>query len=155
MRGDSGRRFNPVTGQQRFRKASGPRITKPSPGDQFRLDQLQRDACPSVREQIFRLQALVEGSACPSLSLSELSELLNLERTYCSKIFRQITGELFSRWLRRTRIRMACRLLSDTMLSVTLVSQAVGYADITTFERNFRKELGISPRAFRKSLGIP
>jgi AraC-like DNA-binding protein len=47
------------------------------------------------------------------------------------------------------RIEAAKRLLRDTTLSITEIAYRVGYPDITTFGKNFRKEVGVNARSFR------
>ena len=43
----------------------------------------------------------------------------------------------------------ARKLLKGTAVSITDIAPAVGYFDVTTFERNFVKEVGASPIAYR------
>jgi YesN/AraC family two-component response regulator len=79
------------------------------------------------------------------VTLSDLAYILGLERTYCCKVFQQFTGISFSRWIRGIRIAHAQHLLDVGKYMVTDVAHPVGYGDITTFERNFRKEAGTCP----------
>jgi AraC-like DNA-binding protein len=103
-----------------------------------------------ARECIDRLQHILEESPQTPLTLADLAQLLNLERTYCCKLFQELTGACLSQWMRKIRIASAQRMLRVSAYTITEVSQAVGYDDITTFSRNFRKELGLSPRTFRR-----
>jgi transcriptional regulator GlxA family with amidase domain len=103
-------------------------------------------------EYVHRLELLLEEQPQVAVTLSDLAYVLDLERTYCCRIFRDITGKSFSAWMRGIRIRKAQGLLRLSVYSITDISHAVGYADITTFERNFRRELGLSPISFRRSV---
>ena len=51
-----------------------------------------------------------------------------------------------------TNIRMdhACRLLCSTLLSVSEISQKVGYSDMMYFSRRFHAVMGMSPTEYRK-----
>lgn len=100
----------------------------------------------SIRE----LESILNHSPHLPITLSDVSRLLNLERTYCCKVFRDLTGKTFSEWLRGIRIARARALLRLRVHTITDVSHAVGYGDVTTFERNFRKEVGLSPRVFQR-----
>lgn len=104
-----------------------------------------------AKQYIHRLEALLRERPHTPISLSDIAHILNLERTYCSKVFREISGTSFSEWIRRLRIEQAQALLRLDTHSITDVCLAVGYTDLTTFERNFRKELGTSPTSFRKA----
>jgi YesN/AraC family two-component response regulator len=103
-----------------------------------------------TRQCIHRLKQILEESPQMTLTLDDLAQLLNLERTYCCKLFQELTGAYFSHWIRKIRIAKAQSLLRLSAYTITEVSHAVGYDDITTFSRNFRKELGLSPRSFRR-----
>lgn len=103
-----------------------------------------------TREYIHRLEEILRESPHLPLNLSDLASILDLEKTYCCKIFREIIGKSFSEWIRGIRIDHARDLLLLDDHTITYVSLASGFGDITTFERNFRKVLGLSPRLFRK-----
>lgn len=54
----------------------------------------------------------------------------------------------------RARMRMehACKLLEETQLSVLEVSQKLGYADPSSFIDRFTKDIGCSPKVYRRRL---
>ena len=83
------------------------------------------------------------------LSLPQVAFIFGFEASYCSKVFKKWTGSSYCAWDREIRIRIAKRLLSNTDLPVSTVASSVGYADVTTFERNFKAVDGLCPRAFR------
>ena len=102
-------------------------------------------------ETIRLLQLLLEESPDMQLRLHEVAYLLHLEKTYCSRVFRNLCGKSLTEWIRAIRIGMATHLLRRTTFTITEVAHAVGYGDITTFERNFQKELHVSPKTFRRT----
>jgi transcriptional regulator GlxA family with amidase domain len=85
-------------------------------------------------------------------TLSDVSRLAGLETTYFSKLFRVIVGVPYAEWSGRLRVRHARQLLEIADLSITAVAAAVGYMDVTTFERAFRRVEGTSPREYRRTL---
>ncbi len=86
------------------------------------------------------------------VTLSGAAEIANLEVKYFSRFFRRQTGLTFSVWCRIVRTHKAKELLENGLLTVSEIAELVGYADITTFERNFKKVLGVNPRRYRVSL---
>lgn len=105
---------------------------------------------------IGRLEQMLVDRPQISVTLSDVAYILDLERTYCCRVFRDITGKSFSEWIRGIRIQKAQGLLRVTVYSITDISHAVGYPDVTTFARNFRRELGLNPMAFRRAIsGTP
>ena len=109
-----------------------------------------RDRRSMARLRVLCLEVALREHPQLRITLTDVAQLLTLERTYCSKYFQFIVGEPFSRWIRRIRIETAQSLLANSEMSVTEVSYAVGYDDVTTFERNFRRQLGTNPTAFRR-----
>ncbi len=99
-----------------------------------------------------KLELLIVELELYSIRLPHIAYILDLEETYCSSIFRDIAGKSFSKWMRGIRVRRAQELLQSSGYSITHISSLVGYSDMTTFGRNFRNELGISPLSYRTSM---
>jgi YesN/AraC family two-component response regulator len=78
--------------------------------------------------------------------------MAGLAPTYFAKCFRQSVGITFVEWSSRVRVAEAKSLLHIMDLSITAVAAAVGYADLTTFERVFWRIESKCPRDFRRRL---
>jgi two-component system response regulator YesN len=85
----------------------------------------------------------------------QAAKIVNVERKYFSRLFERQTGFKFSWWKREVRIRIATQLLEQNGHNVESVARAVGYDDVTTFERAFKKCKGIGPQAYRRSRNSP
>jgi transcriptional regulator GlxA family with amidase domain len=97
-----------------------------------------------------RLMGYLAANAEDSLSLGRAAQICGLERTYFCRFFRARVGISFSEWNRRLRVERAKKLLRGEHRSVLAIALAVGYKDITTFERNFRRCEQLSPAEYRK-----
>lgn len=84
------------------------------------------------------------------LSLAYLAQLLNMSPAYLSVFIKEKTGANFSDHLNEIRIRKAKELLVVSELSIQDISMQVGYANITSFNRMFKKQVGLSPGEYRK-----
>jgi transcriptional regulator GlxA family with amidase domain len=101
-----------------------------------------------------RLQRVIElivNDMSRQLTLAQVANIAGLERTYFCRRFQETVGLNFSHWNRHIRIESAKHLLATTDLPVTAVGFAVGYEDITTFARNFRRCVDLSPREYRRN----
>ena len=81
--------------------------------------------------------------------LSRAARVAGLERTYFCTFFRARVGMTFGEWLRRLRVRTAIEVMATTGLSVTETARAVGFRDLRTCQRAFRRYTGATPRAFK------
>ena len=79
-------------------------------------------------------------------TLTQAAEIAALEKIYFSKIFKEKVGISFVDWLARERIKRAVLMLMDHDHRITDLAFAVGFADLRTFERAFKKYVGVTPR---------
>ena len=87
------------------------------------------------------------------MSLDSLAAYAGFSRYTLSRMFRQHTGETFTRHLSRRRVDMATELLAGTRLPVTQVALQCGFNSIATFNRVFREVKGCTPTQYRVIYG--
>ena len=83
------------------------------------------------------------------LSLSSIAENVYLSPLHISRLFKQYTGESFTDYLHKARVRAACKLLRDTELSVKEIALMCGHKDVPTFYHVFYACKGITPSQYR------
>ena len=100
-----------------------------------------------------RLERYLDQHYMEKLSLTSLSEELNMGRTKLCALARSMPGGYtISQLITRRRVRAACRLLRRTDLPISEVSEAVGVSDYNYFSKIFRQAVGVTPREYR---GLP
>jgi len=99
-----------------------------------------------------RLREYVEQSYSEPISLEKAASVAALESSYFSTYFRAKVGITFTDWLRRVRIKKAMELMKAKDFSISEVAEEVGFADLRTFERAFKKHTRMTPREFKKSV---
>lgn len=80
----------------------------------------------------------------PNISLVFVADEFHLSEVYLSKLFKQITGENFSKYIEQLRLTRANELLAQHM-PIKDVAQAVGYNSPQVFRRAYKRMYGISP----------
>lgn len=88
-----------------------------------------------------------------TLTLTDLSGLLNLSTRQTQRLLQQNFGRTFSQKLTEARMAAASQYLLNTSLSVTEISERTGFSSIEHFSAAFRRFNGMSPRAYRKRDG--
>lgn len=84
------------------------------------------------------------------VKLDELAQMVGMNKNRLITRFREETGLTPHQWMLRERIREAQRLLRTTDNSVTDISIALNFHDVSHFTKTFRKLTGASPLAWRK-----
>ena len=81
-----------------------------------------------------------------------LSTLVNLSPSRFRHLFKQETGKGPAQYLKEFRLRKAEKMLRTTFLSVKQVLKHVGLGSNAHFDHEFRKQYGMSPTAYRRSV---
>ena len=87
------------------------------------------------------------------LSLGILAQKHSVSASYLSGLFKKETDMTITDYINTTRIRQALILLNTTSLSVGAIASRCGFPDSNYFTRTFKKHQGITPRAYRESIG--
>lgn len=100
-------------------------------------------------DSITKAIGIMEANYPEPLTIEQLAQLLGLERTYFSSLFREKTGYSPYQYLTALRIQKACLLLAETQLSIADIAELVGL-DFRNFARLFKKQTGVTPLAYRR-----
>lgn len=82
------------------------------------------------------------------ITLSELSQLVNLSPTYLAKVFKKTTGYSIIEFFNKMKIDKAKELIIEGDKKVKEVAEILGYKDEFYFSRIFKKIEGVSPKEF-------
>ncbi|SEF85318.1 AraC family transcriptional regulator [Paenibacillus sp. UNC499MF] len=85
------------------------------------------------------------------LSLENLADRLRMSSAYLSVYIKEKTGANFSDHLNAIRVSKAQELLSGTQLNIVEVGLRIGYRNITSFNRMFKKWTGQTPGEYRRA----
>jgi AraC-like DNA-binding protein len=88
---------------------------------------------------------------CEPLSLELLASQFGLSRYVVSRIFSEKLNTSFTNYINTLRINYAQTLLQGTDQDILSISMNCGYENSRTFNREFKKICGTSPREYRKS----
>ena len=83
------------------------------------------------------------------VSIKELADSAGLSASHLRCRFRQEMGISLGEYLTKQRLAGARLLLEESSLPVGEIARRCGYGSIYAFSRFFRREAGLSPRAYR------
>ena len=95
------------------------------------------------------LRIMMESYDEPNLTLETIADSLYISKSHLSRLFKRLTGEAFSEYLRDIRIDGACRLLRETNMTVEEIVTRCGLRDTPSFYRNFNLYMKMTPHQYR------
>lgn len=84
-----------------------------------------------------------------ALSLEALADILYMNASYLSSLFKQETGQNYRDYVIQCRLNKAKMLLRNSNEKIGNIAQAVGYSDSKHFGKMFKKEVGVTPKEYR------
>ena len=117
---------------------------------QKNMHEIEPDYINSLHKTISDITGYINNHFQENITLDFLAESYFLSPYYLSRTFKSFTGLSFVEYLNGVRIKEAQRLLYKTDMSVSKISEAVGFNSTTHFGRVFKKIAGVSPLVYRK-----
>jgi AraC family transcriptional regulator len=106
-----------------------------------------------TRRQLRRLTDYIRAHLSEELSLAVLAQQAGFSPYHFARVFRQAAGESPHHYVLRQRLETAQRLLKEPV-PLAYVARASGFANQSHFTRTFKRHLGLTPGAYRRSCEI-
>lgn len=104
------------------------------------------------QERILRMLLFVQNHYGENLRLDEIAASADVSETECCRSFQKIVRMTPTQYLNNYRVSKAMEMLRTTERNVTEIAFAVGFNDANYFIRCFKKNTGMTPNRYRKSL---
>lgn len=85
------------------------------------------------------------------LSTEDIASKMFFNRNYLSKLFKAQTGLSVREFIKKIRLEQAIKLLRETDLTISQISQECGFSDIKNFYNAFESYAGCTPKNYRNS----
>lgn len=86
-----------------------------------------------------------------TVSLKQIAEKFHYTPEHTSRFIKEMTGKSFTELLLSFRMDNAVSLLKDTRMPIADIAYEVGYENVETFNRMFKKTYSCTPTAYRRS----
>ncbi len=93
----------------------------------------------------------IEENYQEPIYLDEISRRSTMSKSNFCTLFSQLTGYSFHQFLNLCRIKKAVEYIKEGY-KITAIYGLCGYEDFSTFYRNFKKIMGVSPKQFQKNI---
>ncbi len=79
------------------------------------------------------------------LTIGDLAQVSHMSETHFRRVFQKIMNMTPSDYLNLVRVQMACEYMKKHTDNMELVAERCGFQSVSTFNRNFKKVLNITP----------
>lgn len=100
--------------------------------------------------KVHEISDYIVGHCSEISSLEELSRLFFIDKSYLSRIFKEVTNFTVNEFINCQRIGKARILIAETDKSMEEVARELGYESLAYFDRVFKKYTDITPLQYRK-----
>jgi AraC family transcriptional regulator len=107
------------------------------------------DADPSSLARVTRVVRMIDNDPEVPHDLSNLARTARLSRYHFLRTFEGLTGTTPHQYLLRMRLRRAATRVRTEPTRILDIALGCGFGDVSNFNRAFRAEFGVSPRAYR------
>lgn len=83
------------------------------------------------------------------ISVSNLSKMLGIDRSYFCQLFKKHLGTSPSEYILTLKLEKAKFFLETNDVDIRYIAESLGYDDIYTFSHLFKRKVGVSPREWR------
>lgn len=94
--------------------------------------------------------AFIERHYGENISVPQIAQQVAVNPVYLNKLFKLATGKTISEYLNYYRIETGKELLLREDATVNAVASSLGYNDVRSFIRFFKKFTGVTPKDFRR-----
>lgn len=84
------------------------------------------------------------------ISVGQLADRLHMDRSYFFRLFKEAVGCSPQQYLLQVRMSKAAELLGQYGYSPSAAAASVGYEDLSTFSRMFKRTYGVAPSRYNK-----
>jgi AraC family transcriptional regulator len=122
-----------------------------------RTAQLDRGICPEpigagagATARVTRVVRTIEGDPDGHYDLSALAREARLSPYHFLRTFQSVAGVTPHQYILRLRLQRAAVRLGTEPTKIVDIALECGFGDVSNFNRTFRAEFGVSPRAWRR-----
>lgn len=95
-----------------------------------------------------KMKAYIQTHYRDKITKETLGDHIGRSPNHTAALFRRVTGQTISDYVHAVRMRTASYLLSESLLTIAEISDYLGYADVSYFQRIFKRTWGCSPSRY-------
>ncbi len=113
----------------------------------------KNELAPSLtHEYVNKAENYIKTNVHKKITVSDVAAYVGIDRSYLSRLFQQYKKISPQSYILSFKMNTAANYLKNTGISVSEAAQSVGYWDIRTFSKAFKKQFNASPSAWMQKI---
>ena len=104
-----------------------------------------------IYEKLKRSLTYLEENYTDNITVEKIASVSNYSGSHFSKLFRQLTGDSFTRYLKNYRLEKAADRIRGEKTKISEIAIACGFTNLSYFSRSFYEKYRTTPSEYRKS----
>lgn len=109
-------------------------------------------AAESETGTLEKAESFIQDHIAEDFSVEMLASFVHISPRHLNRLFRKEYEMSVSEYITYRRMVLAGELLKNPKISVTLVSDRVGYSNYSYFIKQFKKQFGCTPREYQRKV---
>lgn len=101
-------------------------------------------------DAVEKVERYIRDHLAEELSVKNLADMVYIGADHLTRSFKKRYGKTVTDYILEQRMNLAGELLKDPRLTITMVSDAVGFGNYSYFTEQFKRAYGKTPREYRK-----
>ncbi|MCH6258316.1 AraC family transcriptional regulator [Puniceicoccaceae bacterium K14] len=119
------------------------------------VEQINGMKSSTARARFLSIKRFINEHCEKPIGRSEVAAFVEMDEASFSRLFHREAGVTFSEYLAKVRIQSAARwLMIRKDFSIAEVARRSGFKNLSSFNKQFKKRLGMTPLAYRKAADI-
>lgn len=102
-------------------------------------------------EKIRQMIDYINAHYHEQLTIDQLADLMGYSKTHFMTLFKQQTGTSCTDFIIQARLKAACDHLQNSVLPILEIATAVGFNNLSNFNRQFKHYYDMTPSQYRKT----
>lgn len=114
------------------------------------IDMVSGRSAEDSQDAVETVERYIREHLAENLSVKTLADMVYVGADHLTRTFKKRYGKTITDYILQQRMALAEELLKNPRLTITMVSDAVGFGNYSYFTEQFKRTYGKTPREYRK-----